>query len=150
MVQYSFASQGRAYGFSRRANAFSGKLLKKIDSFGPVHARFKDVNVENTTWQKIVERYDHKTAVFYMDPPYFDSDMAACYGKNVMDRNDHEHLLERVKYMKGTVVLSGYANKLYDSYTWNKRYTKESFVSTTKTEHERTKAEEVLWVKSAT
>ena len=147
MVQYSFASQGRAYGFSRRANAFSGKLLAKVDSFGPVHNRFKNVNVENATWQKMIERYDHKTAVFYMDPPYPDSDMAACYGKNVMEWEAQRELLERLQHMKGTVVLSGYANKLYDSYTWNKRYTKNSFVSTTKTEHGRTAAEEVLWIK---
>jgi len=147
MVQYSFAGQGRAYGFSRRHNAFSGKLLLKASIFGPIHDRFRNVNVENRDWREMLEKYDTEETVFYLDPPYPDSDMAACYGKHVMGWDAQREMLERIKHLKGTVVLSGYANKLYDSYTWSKRHTKESFVSTTKAEHGRVKAEEVLWIK---
>lgn len=147
MVSYSFANQGRAYGFTRRANRFSGKLLGKIAAFGPIHARFKEVNVENASWEKLLDRYDHSGTVFYLDPPYPDSDMQACYGKNVMPWEQHKVMLQRVQSLKGTVVLSGYENKLYDSYAWNERHTKPSMVSVCKTEHGRVSAEEVIWIK---
>ena len=147
MTQYSFSSQGRAYGFSRSKNSFSGKLLKVIPAFGPVHTRFKNVNIENNTWQKMFERYDSPTTVFYLDPPYPDSDMSACYGKNVMEWGEHRQMLEWIQTLKGGVVLSGYENKLYDSYKWSKRFTKETMVSVCKKEHGRTAAEEVIWVK---
>ena len=148
MVQYSFAGQGRAYGFARGGNAFSGKLLAKISAFGPVHNRFKHVNVENAPWQKILDRYDAKGTVFYLDPPYPDSDMSACYGKNVMGWDAQREMLERIQTLKGQVVLSGYANKLYDSYEWSERHTKETNVSTPKTEHGHVKAEEVVWIRN--
>jgi len=78
MTHYSFAKQGRAYGFARAKNKFSGSLTAKISTFGPVHDRFKKVNIENRDWRLMLERYDAKGTVFYLDPPYPDSDMAAC------------------------------------------------------------------------
>ena len=147
LTHYSFSKQGRAYGFARAKNKFSGSLVSKIAAFGPVHDRFKNVNVENRDWRLMLDRYDSKGTVFYLDPPYPDSDMAACYGKHIMGWDEQKEMLERIQHLKGQVVLSGYENKLYDSYTWSKRFTKESMVSVCKSEHGRVKAEEVVWVK---
>lgn len=147
LVTYSFASQGRAYGYSKGTRGLAGKLHNKIECFGPIHARFKSVNVENLNWSSMLERYDSHETVFYLDPPYPDSDMAACYGKHVMSWDEHRSMLAQIKNLKGFVALSGYANNLYDSQDfWTKRLTTLSYASSSAS-MDRSHAEEVLWIK---
>jgi DNA adenine methylase len=122
----------------------SGKLIKKIPVLQEVHKRFRTVNVENASWEAILNRYDAPDTVFYLDPPYMDTDQAACYGQHTMKHDEHRHLIDVIQTLKGCVVLSGYANPLYDSIEWDKRVTTNAYVSVGM---EARKAEEVIWVK---
>lgn len=149
LVTYSFAYQGRAYGFTRGNNNFSGKLVNKIPVFSHVHARFKNVNVENLDWKNLMDKYDSKDTVFYLDPPYPDSDMKACYGKDHMSWDKHREMIEYIRQVKGFVALSGYQNQLYDSQDfWTGRVAENTNKSVGSKQGGDQTYEEVVWLKA--
>jgi hypothetical protein len=74
--------------------------------------------------------------------------MRACYGKNIMEWEEHREMMRVIEHLKGNVVLSGYANPVYDAETfWLDRYETKAFVSTGGKHAERRKATEVVWRK---
>ena len=149
MMHYSFGSMGRNYGYVQVNQAFSGKLASKVPAFQFIREKFRHANVENQDWEKILKRYDTFETVFYLDPPYFDSDTQACYGANGMNKDEHQHMLGVIENLKGFVALSGYANNLYDSQSfWTSRHTVIANV-TIGDKESRGKVEEVLWIKEA-
>ncbi len=149
MMHYSFGSMGRNYGYVNVNQAFSGKLAGKIPAFELVRDKFRHANVENQDWEKILQRYDGYETVFYLDPPYLDSDTQACYGANGMTLQDHMHMLGVIKHLKGFVAISGYANKLYDGQDyWTERHTIKA-QCTIGDKESRGQVEEVLWIKEA-
>ena len=62
--------------------------------------------VENTDFQKVVEKYDSPTTYFYMDPPYWKTENY--YSNHDFDVNDHTRLAECIKGIQGKFSLSYY------------------------------------------
>jgi DNA adenine methylase len=149
MINYSFAGQGRAYGFVVNGkNSHSVHLSSIFPALASVKARLRGVNVENADWRIILEKYDSYETTFYLDPPYPESDMRACYGKNIMEWEEHREMMRVIEHLKGNVVLSGYANPVYDAETfWLDRHETQAFVSTGGKHADRRKATEVVWRK---
>jgi DNA adenine methylase len=72
---------------------------------------------------KIIKREDGEKTLFYLDPPYVHNTRASTDAyQHEMDESQHSALLEAIKKCKGSVMLSGYPNGLYDKALggWNR------------------------------
>ncbi len=113
MTAYSFQQLGRHWGRSLSEQGCSaGKVIKRINEFPAIAARLRNVTIENLDWRKVIQDFDSEDMVFYMDPPYVGTPSGTY--SHMMTIQDHVELLDMIKNAKGTVVLSGYHDKLYD------------------------------------
>jgi len=80
-----------------------------------VSARFKNVIVEQSTWQEIFKRYDRPTTCFYLDPPYLGSERVdGGYDHEMDSPAEHQELVEACLAAQSMIVLSGYQSTLYE------------------------------------
>lgn len=121
---YSFGNKDRQWG---RSKGLGGRVRDVWQRFLPVHRRIKKVRFENLDWRKLIEEYDSKNHVFYMDPPYLSS-YTGTY-RHELSPLDHEDLLEHIFDMDAFVAVSGYSHPLYDNQPWDEVYEWEQFVS---------------------
>ena len=65
---------------------------------------------------EVIRSQDGEGTLFYCDPPYVHETRTArkAYGENEMTDKDHRELLDVLKQVRGKVILSGLASKLYD------------------------------------
>lgn len=83
------------------------------EKIAAVADRLKDVQIENRPALQVIERYNREDVLIYADPPYvLDTRNGEIYGNEMTDA-DHVELLAALKRHKGPVLLSGYANHLY-------------------------------------
>jgi len=95
-----------------------------------VSERLRGVQIESLSYNKILERYDNKHALIYLDPPYVLAERAAknIYAFEWTDAQhvDAAHLLHQCQ---GYVIVSGYAcplyTELYEAHGWQ-RHDKEA------------------------
>jgi DNA adenine methylase len=87
-----------------------------IDGLAAVHARLRDAVVLSRPALEVIRREDGEGTLFYCDPPYMPGTRTApeVY-RHEMTVQDHEEMLDALKGVKGMVMLSGYANDLYDT-----------------------------------
>lgn len=106
-----------------------------------------NVIIESLDFKKLLNKYkDVEDAFIYLDPPYFG--VPNYYGVNFSEE-DHKKMLDILKNAKAKWLLSGYANKLYDSelkdfYRLEIPLSKPSYVLTEKSKH-RPIGIEILW-----
>lgn len=108
--------------------------------------RLQGVVIENRDALKVMSAHDTPETLHYVDPPYIFStrhkgDKSKEY-RYEMDNPKHLILLEFLKTLKGTVILSGYDNELYNTRLdgWFTS-TKETFADGAKPRTEK------LWIK---
>ena len=95
---------GQNYGTATTAPMVN--LLRIEESLSAAHLRLASTNVENLPWQECVQRYDRQHTLFYLDPPYWQTEgygvpfgfenyvemaalMRSCKGKMMVSINDH-------------------------------------------------------------
>lgn len=88
--------------------------------------RMIGVTIENTAAVDLITKFDHEDTLFYLDPPYMPSTRSKEQYIHDMSYEDHEILLDLIIGLKGKVVISGYANELYDSVLIPNGYEKRS------------------------
>jgi DNA adenine methylase len=66
------------------------------------HQRLQGVQIEALPYGEILERYDRKTTLFYLDPPYWDRKL---YKFNFTDE-DFSELKQRLERIQGKFILS--------------------------------------------
>lgn len=77
--------------------------------------RLKDAEIENTDAIELIEKYNHKDCLIYVDPPYLLSTRRQrYYNVEMTEESEHEKLIEVLKKHKGYVMLSGYDSDLYN------------------------------------
>lgn len=118
--------------------------IKFPEKIAAVADRLQGVQIENQCAMKLIERYDHKdgeNVLIYADPPYLLSTRTTTSYRCEMTDDQHSDLLDVLDRHKGPVVLSGYANELYDSRLqhWD-RFTKKA------TAEGGARREEVIWI----
>lgn len=89
-------------------HAFGGRWLPFVKRMELINARMKKVQIECLDFEKIIAKYDSKDTLFYLDPPYIDTE---CYYSTVnckFTRDDHVRLASILKHIKGKFVLSYY------------------------------------------
>lgn len=86
--------------------------------------RFRGVSIDNRDALHVMKLHDSDDALHYVDPPYVSTvrDVGRDYRHEMKDQ-DHVRLLEFLPELEGSVVLSGYANDLYDDHLkgWERR-----------------------------
>ena len=90
-----------------------GKYRSKFDTF---RDKFKNekytynlsriTDLENLDFQTVIEKYDSKSAFFYIDAPYFDKEHY--YSNHDFGEQDHERLANCLKSIKGRFAMSYY------------------------------------------
>ncbi len=90
-------------------NQLPGRMLALVE-------RLKHAEIENRPALEIITRYaDDRGCLLYCDPPYvLDTRSGRKIYEDEMTDADHVALLDALEQHRGPVVLSGYANPLYD------------------------------------
>ena len=111
LIKESFGADVRSFGLRPR------DMDKAKEHLFQVSKRLNKVVIENLDFQKILKNYDKSNALFYLDPPYYETE------KYYLDRfmpEDHVRLKEALGVMEGKFVLSynncEYIRELYKGY----------------------------------
>jgi len=111
--------QRAARFFYLQKNAFAGLVarrsynlyLSKIPNYNPArlpeviektHQRLQNVQIENLPYERILEKCDRPTTLFYLDPPYWNRKL---YKFNFTEA-DFVVLEQRLRELKGKFILS--------------------------------------------
>lgn len=120
----SDSASGAKTGFRANGNRQSAHPAKdwanyprNIDSFTE---RLAGVVIECRPALEIIAQHDATTTLHYCDPPYVQSSRSPAVFRNgkgyrhEMLDHDHEELAMALRQAKGMVMISGYANPMYD------------------------------------
>ncbi|MCL1962371.1 MAG: DNA adenine methylase [Desulfovibrionaceae bacterium] len=79
-----------------------------------VHRRLQGVVIERRDAIDVIRAQDTPDTLFYVDPPYVPSTRSDTSYRCELTEEHHAELLDRLRAVKGMVVLSGYPSALYD------------------------------------
>ena len=150
VVQVSFGGMGGNFGrVTKPDTPLYDKLHAYVKDFNHFNQRLQGVQIENLDWKDCIKDYDDYTTVFYLDPPYWQSNQYA----HTMSKHDHRRMCDMIFDCKGFFALSGYANDVYDQYPWDDIHIFEVGGNFTPSEHigksRADKHKEYLWIKEA-
>ena len=77
-------------------------LLRLEEHLSAAHLRLASTFIERSTWRDCVDRYDRAHTLFYMDPPYWDTEG---YGVP-FPINEYRYLAQRLATIKGKAIVS--------------------------------------------
>jgi DNA adenine methylase len=77
-------------------------LLRLEETLSAAHLRLAGAFIEHLSWQQCLERYDREHTLFYMDPPYWQTEG---YGVP-FGIEQYEDMAERMRGMKGRAIVS--------------------------------------------
>lgn len=104
-----------SFGYDKLKNTVAIKINNKKQSFTEDYAiRLQNVQLECTDALKVIKSRDIEDAVFYLDPPYYNSDCAHYDGYSI---EDFERLLQLLSTIKGKFLLSSYPSEVLTKYT---------------------------------
>lgn len=110
-----------SFGSTRSSFATAPKTTCNIiDELPKYKERLKSVIIENRDFENLIKTYDRPSSVFYIDPPYVNSEKY--YNKNYshFTNEDHKRLNMCLKAVKGRFILSyndcELVRKLYKNY----------------------------------
>lgn len=115
VARYSFSGKfGQSFGYNVKSEPQSRRYLAALNRMNEIHERLKMVQIENDDFRNVIRRYDHEDAFFYIDPPYAPQTRKGGKYDFEMSDEDHEELVDMALNMKGKVMISGYANSIYE------------------------------------
>lgn len=111
LIKESFGTDIRTFGVRPK------NMESAIDYISEVSKRLSMVVIENQDFERILKTYDKKDALFYLDPPYYETEQ---YYPNRFMPGDHVRLKDALRKIKGKFLLSyndcEYIRELYDGY----------------------------------
>jgi DNA adenine methylase len=152
----SNAHNGRATGFrsnsSRSGTTPAHDWAHYPDALAAICDRLTGVVIEKRDASDVMAIHDGLEVLHYVDPPYLPEtrspankyDLKYRMYRHEMTREDHVALLERLRKLRGMVVLSGYPSNVYDDVLSNWR--RVTTLAHADGARERT---EVLWLNPA-
>lgn len=101
------------YGVTKPPNYSPKRIAEIIEK---THERLQGVQIESLPYEKILEKYDRPTTLFYLDPPYWNRKL---YRFNFKEE-DFVEMEKRLRLLKGRFILSlndePEARKLFGSF----------------------------------
>jgi DNA adenine methylase len=110
-----FAGQlDSSWGYDIKKNATPKKLENKKEAFTiDLAIRLQQVQIECADALYIIRSRDNDRAFFYVDPPYYNSDMGHYDGYSI---DDFECLLKLLSGIQGKFLLSSYPSVILNDY----------------------------------
>lgn len=107
-----------SFGADLRSFSVRPKNMKSaIDYILAVSRRLDTVVIENQDFERILNTYDKKDALFYLDPPYYETEK---YYPDRFIPEDHVRLKDALKRLQGKFLLSyndcEYIREIYRGY----------------------------------
>lgn len=131
-IKLSYGSTIDSYGAVKKDTVSMREYLTKAEE------RLRSVVIENRSYEQIIKKYDKKSTLFYLDPPYYKAER---YYTADFKTQDHVNLAQIVKTINAKVIVSynddefikhlykdlkiievDRNNNLKSRYTGNKRY----------------------------
>ena len=92
--------EGQTFGTATTAPA--PNLLRIEESLSAAHLRLAGTYIENLNWADCIERYDRPHTLFYLDPPYWETEG---YGVD-FPFSEYERMAQLMRGMKGKAIVS--------------------------------------------
>ena len=147
---YGFRTNGYKVGWKRdicgREAAYAVRNWNRLPGWIlDIQDRLKTVQIENRPALEVIQAFNKPNVLIYCDPPYVLNTRIAKQYMYEMTDTDHIELLKALLAHKGTVMISGYDNALYNDIlgTWQK-YTCHT------TDEKGVPRTECLWIKYET
>lgn len=107
-----------------------------------IQKRLSGVIIERRDALDVMRAQDSPDTLFFVDPPYEPSTRSDTGYRHELDETQHVALLERLRTLKGMVVLAGYPSGLYDTvlHDWHRVHRQHYAAGST------TPRTEVLWI----
>lgn len=111
LIKESFGTDLSSFGIRPK------NMKSAMDFILDASKRLNNVVIEKQDFERILKTYDRKDTLFYLDPPYYETEE---YYTDKFMPQDHERLKEALKKLNGKFLLSynncKYIRDLYDSY----------------------------------
>lgn len=107
-------------GFRTYTNRKPSKTMERIaNELVFLQERLKDVIIENMDYSSLLRKYDSvgkEKVLYYVDPPYIIRNRPKGYYDIPFTKEDNRQLCEKVKKLRGKVIVSHYRCKEYDEW----------------------------------
>lgn len=94
---------GRNYGVAVESPS-RFNIVRLASELQDIHERLSGVTIECLDFEEFLRRYDSPETLFYLDPPYWDSETD--YGKGVFAKEDFARLAKALRGIAGNFLLS--------------------------------------------
>jgi DNA adenine methylase len=149
------SKRGRGWGGERLGRMHlsrAASTANRVDHVWPFVERMRQVQIECLDWRECLERYDHETALFYLDPPYVPATRRAGGYRHELTVEEHKELVARVCDLKGVVVVSGYEHEVYAPLVTDAGFERYEFnvwstVAQREVQTKRDRRTEVVWTR---
>lgn len=96
-----------SFGCNRYSFATAKKCIYNVIDDLPIYKnRLKNVIIENRDFEDLIKTYDRPSALFYVDPPYCESEKYYNTNYSQFITDDHKRLNSCLKAIKGRFILS--------------------------------------------
>ena len=114
-MAFNASTNGKKTGMSlSHQRAKSSQMKYDIDHLDMYAERLREVQIDNRSWEVVIDCYDSPYTFFYLDPPYVhDTRLTTNAYAHEMADFQHEVLVEALIDVQGKVLLSGYPNNIY-------------------------------------
>ncbi|WP_299313261.1 DNA adenine methylase [uncultured Aquimarina sp.] len=130
-VQTNMSFSSRIFGgyaYERKSNGVSKTILNKKNRFTKdICERLDLVDIECNDALTVIKSRDTKESFFYIDPPYFNSDMGHYKGYSIQD---FTNLLDVLSNIKGKFLLSSYPSDILTNYKKKHKWSQQSVEQT--------------------
>jgi DNA adenine methylase len=137
-----YAGKIGSWGYGTIDGKREASLQNKRDAFdAPLMKRLERTQIECADALRIIELRDRPTTFFYIDPPYFNSNMGHYSGYTA---TAFENLLKLLSQIKGKFLLSSYPSDILTQYTLQFGWKTQFFEQTCAASSKQKKKIEVL------
>lgn len=121
----------------------------EVEHIWAAAARLKRVQIERKPALQLIEKYDKKSTLLYLDPPYVHhtryTNWTNAYRFEMTD-DDHRELAELLYTIKGMAIISGYESELYTELFEKEGWQKETTITR---DVQNTYKTEAIWLNEA-
>ncbi|MEG1587346.1 MAG: DNA adenine methylase [Bacteroidales bacterium] len=103
-----------SWGYDKVNNSPVRRMNNRKDELHDAGSRLSAVQIECTDAIRIIESRDTEDALFYVDPPYFNSD---CGHYDGYTEEDFKMLLQTLAQIRGKFILSSYPSEILSDFT---------------------------------